>query len=391
MRSIIQIINLVLLIYFFISEYGLRPSKFPIIPNSIRLFIFFLLTSILLSTLVNDYIDEGILFFIRTALFFLIIYLIFALIKDEQDIKILLSALFITGTALFILIFYYLSMTGFNIINFSQSLELMGEESYIHKNSIGAFFVIIISIMTAYLFNVDNKKRVFTFIGIIIFIIGLVITNSRGSIASLLISSLYIIYKLNRRALIKIIAILCLILPLIFIDPIYHLLELYLKVDMVASGRDYILEATFNIIKSNPIFGIGPTATSHQMYTYLPFMLGSSQEIIFTRHFDVIQYGHAHNFYLFYYTDLGLPGFILSIALPVIFLSISNNIAKNFKQSGYQYYWLVVSIQAAGLALFIRGLFEWGGILTYGAITADLPFWWIFCILLFFNNSLKNA
>jgi O-antigen ligase len=245
--------------------------------------------------------------------------------------------------------------------------------------------------MTAYLFNVDNKKRVFTFIGIIIFIIGLVITNSRGSIASLLISSLYIIYKLNRRALIKIIAILCLILPLIFIDPIYHLLELYLKVDMVASGRDYILEATFNIIKSNPIFGIGPTATSHQMYTYLPFMLGSSQEIIFTRHFDVIQYGHAHNFYLFYYTDLGLPGFILSIALPVIFLSISNNIAKNFKQSGYQYYWLVVSIQAAGLALFIRGLFEWGGILTYGAITADLPFWWIFCILLFFNNSLKNA
>jgi O-antigen ligase len=169
----------------------------------------------------------------------------------------------------------------------------------------------------------------------------------------------------------------------LFIAPVGKWINNYLRIDNILAGRDQLLEATFDVISNNLIFGAGPAATKYEMYKYLPVMLGSPQEFLFFRHFESIQFGHAHNFYLFYFSDLGLFGLLAAIIFPLIFLSISSKTLHKVKREENSFYFLVVGIQAAGLAIFARGIFEWGGILSYGAISGDLPFWWIFSILIY--------
>jgi len=119
-------------------------------------------------------------------------------------------------------------------------------------------------------------------------------------------------------------------------------------------------------------------------------MLGSMEELYLRHHYDQIEFGHAHNFYLFFLSDLGIFGFILSLALPFIFLKISlQTISLLQKEKGENYY-LALGITAFGIAMFVRGIFEWAGILSYGTIGYDLPFWILFSIQLFLNQKYKT-
>ena len=53
------------------------------------------------------------------------------------------------------------------------------------------------------------------------------------------------------------------------------------------------------------------------------------------------------------------------------------------KSGSEKIYFIILGIIAVGIALFIRGLFEAIGLIYYGYITADLPFWILFSILIF--------
>jgi len=53
-------------------------------------------------------------------------------------------------------------------------------------------------------------------------------------------------------------------------------------------------------------------------------------------------------------------------------------------------YFIILGIIAAGIGLFIRGLFEAIGLIHYGYITADLPIWVLFSILIFTYFNLKK-
>ena len=118
-------------------------------------------------------------------------------------------------------------------------------------------------------------------------------------------------------------------------------------------------------------------------------MLGSLEELYLRHHYDQIEFGHAHNFYLFFLSDLGIIGFILSLVLPLIFLKISFQTVSFYQKEKGQNYYLALGITAFGIAMFVRGLFEWGGILSYGTIGYDLPFWILFSIQLFLNQKYK--
>lgn len=387
-RLIIHLCSFILLIYYIIKNYGLEFARYPKLPGSVILFVSLVLLSMIISTLASEYVITGIEQFLRTLLFFLIIYLFYSLIEIEDDVKLFLSAFFVTAAILLIILAYYFFLADFNIINLTQSLELKGEKSYIHKNSIGSFFIIAISILTAYYFGIKNNKSKAAVIFIIcIFFSGLIITNSRGAIFSLFLSILMIFYRLNKEVFVKFLLIITLFIPFLFINPVGELIDIYLRIDNITAGRDDLLEATYNVIDHNLIFGAGPAATKYEMYKYLPIMLGSPQEYLFLKHFESIQFGHAHNFYLFYFSDLGLPGLLLALAFPVIFLTIGYKVIRELKKEGNNFYFLGVGVQAAGLAIFVRGIFEWGGILSFGALSGDLPFWWIFSILIYFHQN----
>ena len=146
----------------------------------------------------------------------------------------------------------------------------------------------------------------------------------------------------------------------------------------------------FNIIKDNPILGVGPAATKYYLYPNLTYMIGSPQEQFLAFHYNEIEFGHAHNFYLFFWSDLGLLGLFTSLLLPFTYFKLGYFTSKKFKYLNRKYYLLALGLIAGGIGLFIRAFFEWGNLISYGTLAADLPFWIAFIMLIFLYKKTSN-
>jgi O-antigen ligase len=388
LRLVVQIVNIILLIYLFLNKYQLDRKKHPKIPVLIIHLIVLILTSMVFSTLFSDYPGTGIIQILRTCLFFVILYLFYSLIENDRDLKLFITAFIITAIFLFIIVLYLFYSADYDIIQFQKFLLIDGEQNYIHKNTIGVLFVMTISILLPYYFSQSNgtRKRVIV-LTIFCLFIGLVITNARAAIFSLIISTSFIFFVLNRKVFYRLLIVLLVIMPVLFIEPINNLIELYFRLDRIFTGRELIVEATYQIIVNNPIFGTGPAAAKIVMSKNIPFMMGGTEWFFLTHHIDSIGMGHAHNFYLFFLSELGILGFIASVTIPIVFFKLGYNTLKKIQDPDNKFYSLVVGINAAGLAVFTRGMFEWSGIVSYGMIANDLPFWWLFICLIYINNK----
>jgi O-antigen ligase len=203
----------------------------------------------------------------------------------------------------------------------------------------------------------------------------------------MLVSVIFILAILNKKLLVRVGAgVTAAALAVLIIEPLYNIVEIYFRLESVATGRDFILESVWNVIKSDFWLGHGPAGTKQVMYSHLPFMLGSPEEHFIYVHWSIIDFGHAHNFYLFFLSDMGLLGFLVSLLLPIIFISMGIRIIRKTKPADNFYYFLVIGIIGAGISLFIRGLFEWSNLISYGTLANDLPFWTIFVMLMFINK-----
>ena len=392
LRVLVQIFNFLILFFLFIKRYGLEFSKYPRISGDVLLLLIFLYISMMISTLFSDYISLGMVQMLRLTLFFILVYTIYSQIQDSRLIKLILLAFFATGVIYCLTIFTELAQNNFNFIQLNLDQLQKIDNSYINMNSMGSFLVIVICL--AMVFSLGklkrNKKTIF-FTLMIIFIIGLFITNSRAAILAIMVSSIYILYHLNKRIL-KYAALLCLIiLPLLFIPFVQEFIGLYFRLENLSSGRNFIIETIYNVILNNPVIGYGPAATKYAIYPNLPFMLGSPAEKFILFHYNEIQFGHAHNFYLFFWSDLGLLGLFTSLFLPVVYFRLCSNAMKKARNmKNMEYYYLVLALTGAGIGLFLRGLFEWGNLISYGMISSDLPFWIMVSILMFLNMNKIN-
>lgn len=391
-RLVVQITAITSLFVLFIFKYGFDFSKYPKAPVQILFLVSYILFTIIFALLFTDYLSLGITQLERSLTFFFILYLYYSLLNDYSDIKLFLFALFIGAIFYFAIIFYEIVKADFNIIYLNQSIILEEGNSFIHRNAIGAFFSIAISISAAFLVSQNSirfsKKYIYTFV--IFLILGLILTNSRAAILSILFSVVYILFKENKKALLCLVVSILFLLPLLWVNPFAEYIDLYFRLEQVTTGRNFILETVLNILVKNPLIGIGPAATKFEFYNNLPYLIGSSQELFLRKVVNQIEFGQAHNFYFFLYTDLGVLGFISSLLIPVTFLKTGNLLMRETRENSNEIYLLVLGIQGAGIALFIRGLFEWAGIFSYGTITYDLPFWWIFLLLIFLYQKIIN-
>ncbi len=389
-RLVIQIIAIAGMLFIFLKKYGLNTQIYPKIPVQIVFLVSFILFAMIFSLIFSNYLLLGVEQLIRSVLFFIILYLFYSLLNNYQDVKYFLFALFAGALIYFITLSFEIIKADFDIINLNQNFLLQEGASFIHRNAIGGFFSICISIITAFLvvpyFN--RKYKNYLYIFIFFLISGLALTNSRAAIFSLIISTSYIFFLENRKALKYFFLIIILTLPFLLINSVSDTINLYFRLERIATGRDYILETVYNIISAHPLIGFGPAATKFEMYNYLPYMFGTNQEYFLSRFIEQIEFGHAHNFYLFLYTDLGIIGLIASLLIPFTFLKLGNHLMKALRRNNDVLYPLVLGIQASGIALFTRGLFEWAGIFSYGTITYDLPFWWIFSLLIFIYQKI---
>jgi O-antigen ligase len=392
LRLTVQLSNFLLLTYFFIKNYQFDFKSYPKIPKPVVLLFILLFSSMLLSIVFSEYPATGIEQLVRTGIFFLFIYLFYSLIESDDDLRLFMVAFFVATAVLFIVVLSLFYSANFNLLRFQQKLLFGGEQNYIHKNGIGSFFVIAISILTAFYFSkLRTSHKVKIAITIFFLFLGLIITNSRAAIVSLIISTTFILYVFNKKAMFRLFIGLVLLFPVILFEPISSFMELYFRVDQVFTGRDMIVEAMNVIISNNFIFGTGPAAVQFELYKEMPFLIGSYEWLFLSRHIESISYGHAHSFYLFFLSELGILGLMTAIIFPIIFFSIGYRTVNRIKTNSKFQYALVIGIIATGISLFFRGIFEWGGLISYGAIASDLPFWWWFICLIYLSNKYAKS
>lgn len=137
------------------------------------------------------------------------------------------------------------------------------------------------------------------------------------------------------------------------------------------------------VIKNNFLFGTG-AGTFEQM-----FYSQSSSSIIYLLKTSISGAGnpHPHNLFLFFWAENGILGVLAVISLFLVLLKISSRLVRNsfitrdFNQIS------VITFISVLFGLFIRAFFEVTGIITYGFITRDLPFWILIIIISFIHRE----
>lgn len=389
-RLFIQLSSFCIVIILYTIDYFSEDlTKFRV-PKDILTFIIIFLVVMVLTAILSKYPAVGFNQLLRQSAFFMLIYFIFKLVNSFEAIRIVTSSFYLIAILYLLFLLNLFINAGFDL--FQINLEFVhGGENYINKNQYGGFFIIIISLVISFALKTEIKlNRVGLFFISLIFLTALFITNSRGAIISALASLLFILFQLNKRWFVILISSVTLVFLLIIFAPSDSFIAHYLRLEKVFSGRDYILQTTFNIIQNHYLFGTGPGGTKYEIYNNLPFMLGSLEELWMRKHYEMIELGHAHNFYLFFFSDMGILGFSLSIVLPFIFFRRSLRLIKMLKLNKGEFYYLTIGLTATGLGFFVRGIFEWGGILSYGTIFLDLPFWLIYILIVFISENIEQ-
>ncbi len=385
-RELIQIFSYLFLFLLFIIEYFDKEYTEIKIPKEIRYFVLSYLLLMLLTTILSDYKSIGFSQIFRQIAFFILVYLIYQLTNSLKSVKIIISSIFLITIIYLFFIGNLFVDSGFDIVQ--MTIEFVySEENFINRNTYGGFLIIASSILFPFTMQKNIEWRVYSILFLLILWSTLIITSSRGAILSCIIGVLFSIYYLRRRWISWIMLSVSVIALFVFTAPPDSLIGQYFRLESVYTGRDFIFQTISGVIKNNFWVGAGPGGTKYELYNNMPFLLGSYEEIWMKAHYERIEIGHAHNFYLFFFSDMGIFGFLLSLMLPFIFLKRSLNLIKKLQNIDTVYYPLSIGLTATGIGFFVRGIFEWSGILSYGTIFIDLPFWLIYILIVVISEN----
>lgn len=170
--------------------------------------------------------------------------------------------------------------------------------------------------------------------------------------------------------------------------PLNELLTTLLRIESGMSARDYIWKMSIDMIKDNAIFGIGPGAYQYEMLNYFPYMLNDWWGKIMIYYQEVTDGANlSHNFFLTFFTDLGILGILTAVTLPVVYFRIGIKTIRKYKNGSPETYYLIIALFAAGISVIVRNLFNSIGLLYVGGIHTDLPFWIIFSSIIYFYQA----
>lgn len=392
-RMIIQIFSFTGLLYLFLDKYGLKSSSYPNIPSLVKSFLILFYISMIISIVFSNYPLEGMFLLLRVSVFFFISYIFYSFLNSYDDIDFIIKGLIIACVVISFGIYYQLITEGFNLFDFAHNSQIRIAGFNSNINASAGVFAAVLPVITSLFFY--KKERIYkAALGLIILfiVVALLLTNSRAATVSITISFFIILFQLRRKLFfISISVILSLILVVYFIEPLAELFSLLMRLDAGFSFREMYWNLSTNIIKDNLIFGIGPGNYRYVMFDHYPVMMDSGVSWFMIELQEMLPINNnSHNFYLMFFSDMGILGFITSLSLPLVFFIISFRTIDQLSVSDGKIYYIILGIIAAGIGLFFRGMFEAIGLIFYGYITADLPFWILFGILIFTYINLKK-
>ncbi|MBK9282742.1 MAG: O-antigen ligase family protein [Sphingobacteriaceae bacterium] len=257
---------------------------------------------------------------------------------------------------------------------------------YENPNYVGLLLLITIPINIALLFGKykeTHPAKIGLLLLLVISVILLLISNSRSSMIGTLVASAVTIAFINRKVFVRFISILALSLVILFfVSEIQDYLSLFLRLER-AGNREYFWNAGLEIISDHPYFGVGPELFDRYFFTHMPSLANQLYES------SVWSVGrpHPHNFFLLFAAENGVMGFLSAICFFILFFYFAIKTLSIVKHKKLDEYLIVVSSLGIGIGILIRSFFEVTGIITYGFITRDLPFWILFIIILHINKK----
>ncbi len=388
-RSIINAVAMLLLLFIFVRKFGFDFKSYPKVPVEVIYFLAVLFFSLLVSTLFSKDIPLGIISIARFGIFFLICYIFYSFIQNEKDIFKYFFAVLAVVLVLGGSILYELIKDGFSFLILGAHL-LRYSGVYSNPNYVGLISAVSIPVMIALYFyegfHETKKKLLLTFI-LILDIVVLLLSDSRSSLMSITISTAFVLFMLNRRLFYRTAAgIVAVLGGLLLIPSVQNILNLFLRLDRV-SNRQYFWQTGIDIIKDHPFFGIGPDMFDKYFFTYMPSVVTSYYKA------GVWKVGkpHPHNFFLYFTAENGILGLAAAVSFFWLFFYIAYKAIKLTKNRNRNYHIIAVGLSSIGFGIFARSFYEVTGYLAYGFITRDLPFWLIFIMLIFIYQKFKTA
>lgn len=210
-----------------------------------------------------------------------------------------------------------------------------------NPNVYGEYLVLVIPIIFA-LFNIsENKLSKFIYFIIMAFAVANVfMTLSRGSMVGLAISIIILVLLKAHKYLPAVIALAFIAPPLLPESIIRRILTIFTRKDTSSTYRKSIYRASINILKDNPITGIG---------------LGQFKEIYKIYSLNAAKSFHAHNTLLMVFIEMGALGIFSFIAMLIAW---TRNIFSTLKYKASQMSFIAISIFAGIVGCSIQGLVD---------------------------------
>lgn len=387
LRIYLNIFLTIIIIYLFLKEYGFAFHKYPKVPKIIIYFVLVMFFCLLSASVTSIDPQTSLISLLTTIFFFTICYLFYSMLKTIEDVYTLIFSIIISTFVISISIFIDFFSLGPAVFfvrgMLSNEIEL---SSMIRYTEYVVFFISLSFLISFYLLkqNSSNKYKITIILLVLLNVIILVFANSRGSLGAAVVSILFLfIYYFRKKIFIYLLITLTLILIAYSSIPILEeSTEAYLRLGTV-SERELFWNSGVEIFEDYPIFGIGPNLYPLYFATYAP--PGVYEHI----GYDKITNPTPHNLFLRYAAETGSLGLIVPIFFFIMYFSISLKTLALTKNNSREYFVLTITATGIGIAMFLRSFIEVTGVLAYGYLTLDLPFWIVVVIMIFIYQKFR--
>lgn len=387
LRTVVQLVDITLLGILFLKKFGLDFNSFPKVPKSILYFLLLYFLAMIISGVMSKYPFAGVGLIAHQIAFFIIAYVFYSLISSESDIKHYFNSIFVVGCILVTFSLIAFVVEGVNLLEILSPNRPRVSAIIPNTEASTNFFVVSFPlIISTLLLKRKFDDKAINYFLIFYFSLGLIITMSRSAIIGIIFSTAIIFYLLNRKRFYQLLfSITLIVLLFLFYTPLNELLTTFLRIESGMSARDYIWKMSMDMVKDNTVFGIGPGAYQYEMLNYFPYMLNDWWGKLFIYYNEVTGGANlSHNYFLTFFTDMGILGIMTAVALPLIFWRIGIKTLKKYKNDDPNNYYLIIALFAAGSSIIVRNIFNSIGLLYVGGIQTDLPFWLIFGSLIYY-------
>lgn len=390
-RMVLNISALILLTVLFLMKFGFDFKRYPKIPRSLIFLILLLFLSFTLSTIVNGLPAISIAALFRMSVFFFICYLLYAFINTKKELLYYISTLFLVFLIISTGIYIEIIESGFSI--FGRTGFFARYSGFYESPNYVGLVLMVVSLFTIVLLFKNNLVNRYYKYGLIFLIINIVVVsiiiNSRASLLGTVVGLLTIFAFYRKVLLFKTLAALGIIsFILIQIPEIQELIDLFLRLETI-SEREHLWNAGVKMFIDFPVFGVAPDMFREYFFNYVP-----SSAFLLIQSIHLGGSPHSHNFFLFLANENGILGFISAISIFILFFYYSYQSISLAKKHDKDYYLIALASFGICSGYFVRAFFDVEGILAYGYLTRDLPFWLVFIISVFiyqkFNHNNKD-